>query len=248
MNRMPCTIQSRKQGMMNLPGTLVLIAALALLAGCAEDPWTDSVYASPAELARIRTIAVLPSPESEMYFLTNGGDYNLPDNMLPSLVAAGDQRTLLGGEERLTKLANQKRGTEAELLAADIAARLTRMGYEARVEHISWPATWEHPMPDFGKISLDADAVMVVRPTRVSFLAPSIDSAYVLKIYAVATLFGKDRKQVLYQELHVCCDASAALPRFDDYDAMMSRPGRVADALAGVASGVGAAVAQDLKR
>lgn len=226
---------------------LILIAVLAVLAGCEVSP-ARRVDAAPAELARIRTIAVLPSPERETYVLANEGDAHLPDQVLPTLVAAGDQRTLLGGEERLTKLVQQRGAPVAVLLAADLAPRLTRLGYEARVEAIAWPATVEHPLPDFDKYKVDADAVLVIRTWRARFVAPDLDGAYVPRIYVIATLFGRDRKQVLYRRLHVCCDDASAASSFDDFDAMMSRPGRVSAALAGVAARVAATVAADLGR
>lgn len=229
----------------------------ALLAGCFANS-LQPVDRTPAAMAQIKTIAVLPPLEPEVYVVENSSDGSLHTGALSTLIATGDQRTLVGGNERLTKLVKQY-DTEplAARLAANIAEQLKHLGYEAQVENGTWRATDVYSPIESDKIKSDADAVLVIQPSRVGFRATSVNGQYQPMLAGRFTLLGKDRKEVLYRGYHSCGWDSLLMAAnhwrlsstkwgFDDFDQMISRPQKPAQALGDCASAVAATVAQDL--
>lgn len=215
--------------------------------------------ASPAGLARIHTIAVIPALEPEGYSVENIGDYHVHASVLPILIAAGDQHTLPGNGKRLATLIRRHAQTPVTSeLATDIAIKLSALSYKAKVEDGTWrPANTSTPIEP-GKIKSTADAVLVFQPLLIGFRAKDVNSMYRPVIAGTFTLLGKDRKHVLYRANHACgwgrgsygpfpaSNISATKWAFDDYDQMMSRPRIPAEALSACAAAVAATVTADL--
>lgn len=208
----------------------------------------------PARLADIRTIAVIRSFEPRTYVVLDPSAPHVPAGRDP-LAGAGDQGTPSEGEVKFTQSLKQGAAPISATLAADIAAQLTRLGYVASVEEGPWEITDEYSTLDFDQIKSSADAVLVVKPTVVGFVAGP-DGVYKPTIIAIVTILGRDRNQVLYRGFHACgwqpmgdgWRRSGIAVSFAGYDAMLAQPEKAAAQLAGAASGVAMTVAEDLKQ
>ncbi|HET7773637.1 MAG TPA: hypothetical protein VFK82_07405 [Burkholderiaceae bacterium] len=227
------------------------IASLLLLAACASPvPKIDS---TPAALARVKTIAVIRAPEPKTYTVVNFGHPGMAFGLVGGLIAAGDQKSK---QDELS--AAMKQGNPALTSAAlpeALVSQLNQMGFQARVEDAPWAEVdGKYTLP-FDKINSDADAVVVVSPTIVGFIATGLTSDYYPTMTAVVTLLGKDRKEPLYRGYHATgwqpkADGwrfSPAKTTFGNYAALMADPKKSADALSEAARNVAASVARDLR-
>jgi hypothetical protein len=108
----------------------------------------------------------------------------------------------------------------------------------------------------FDKIQSNADAVLVISPTIIGFVATGVTSDYLPTITAVVTLLGKDRKEQLYRGFHASgwqpkADGwrnSMAKTTFANFDALMADPTRTAASLSEAATAVTSTVSNDLRR
>lgn len=207
----------------------------------------------PARLADVRTIAVIRSFEPRTYVVVDPDAPHVPSGRDP-LAGAGDQGTPSAEEEKFTQSLKHGNAPISAILADDLAAQLTGLGYTARVEDGPWEITDDYSTLDFDKIKSSADAVLVVKPTITGFVA-SPDGRYQPTLVAIVTILGRDRNEVLYRGFHACgwqpmgdgWRRSGIQPLLESYAAMVAQPQKAAAGLAGAASGVAMTVADDLK-
>lgn len=237
--------------MRSLVQPLLFLAIGIILAGCAGPvPKIDS---SPSALAKIHSIAVIRSPEPGTYIFLNIGS-GVPLGLAGGLVAAGDN---MGKQDQLTlAVKRQNPSPTSSYLADGIANQLASLGFDARVEDGPWEESDGKFKFDFDKINSSADAVLVVTPTMVGFIAEGFAGSYLPTIIAGAKLLGKDRKEIMYQGFH----ATGWRPRADgwrytpsritfvNFDDLMSDPKKTADVLSAAASNIAGTVAEDLRR
>jgi len=231
----------------------LVITAIAVITGCAGPG--PKIDIPPRTLANVHTIAVIRSPEPKAYTAVNFGHPGMMFGLVGGLVVAADQNH----KQSLLTEAIKKINTvpTSDVLAEGIANQLTRRGFEVSVEDGPWEESDGKFNLDFEKITSSADAVLVVAPTIVGFVATGATKDYVPTITAVVTLLGKDRKNPIYRGFH----ASGWHPRGDDwrcsspvvttfgnFDALMSDPAKTANALSDAATGIAVTVAEDLKR
>ena len=108
----------------------------------------------------------------------------------------------------------------------------------------------------FEKINSTADAVLIISPTVIGFIATGVTSDYLPTITVVATLVGKDRKEQLYRGFHSSGWAPKAdgwkvsRPRstYANFDALMADPKASAAALTEAGDAIAESVSGDLQR
>lgn len=210
----------------------------------------------PPNLEKVKTIAVIRSFEPRTYPVIRLADYSDSPDALSQLIGAGNQGAPADAQEAFTRMVKQHSAVPISAQLADgIAAQLTRLGYAATVEEGPWEVVDGYATLDFDNIKSSADAVLVIKPTVIGFLAPG-NGPYVPTVTAIITVLSAAEKQVLYRGFHDCglmpkasgwryCSSSSPFEHFDD---MTSQPQKTADALAEAAAGIAASVAQDLKR
>jgi len=237
--------------------SLLFIATVAVVVGCASVPRIDS---PPGALASVKTVAVIRSPEPKTYTVWDmANPLGFLFGPIGSLVAAADR---ISKQDTLTQAIKEKNKTPTSgILAQSIATQLTHGGFDAKVEEGPWE--WKEDNEtfslEFEKIASSADAVLVVTPTIVGFIFRRDDffriGDYLPTITVVATLLGKDR-EVLYRGYHAVgwkpgvegWRHSPPKVTFSDFDALMADPEKTAAALSGAASEIAITVAEDLKR
>lgn len=234
-----------------MTGRCAVILSLCLLAACAGP--VPKIDAAPSALADVSTIAVIRSPEIKTYTVMNFGHPGLAFGLIGGLIAAGDQ----SNKSDQLSLELKSRGLSVpSQLANGVAAELTRLGFTANVEDAPWEEKegGKFTLP-FEKIHSDADAVVVISPTVVGFVATA-GGDYMPTITASITILGKDRKNPLYRGFHDTgwqlkaegwryTPPAATFPNFED---LMRSPSRTADALVGAASAIAYSFAVDLQR
>lgn len=234
---------------------LLVIVAITVLAGCATPvPKIDS---SPDALANVKTIAVIRSPEPKTYTVLHFG---CPTCMFVGpLGVLAEEANRKSKQDILTHAIREKNETPtAGVLAQSIATQLTRRGFIAKVEEgpWEWNESDNHFQLEHEKITSSADAVLLVAPGTVGFIAKRPSSDYLPTILVVTTLLGKDRKELLYRGYHAVgwkppndgWRHSPPKVTFSDFDALMADPEKTAAALTDAASEIAVTVAEDLKR
>ena len=232
--------------------TLLLVVVVAMLAACAGP--VAKIDSSPIALAKVKTIAVIRTPEPKTYTVMNFGHPGMAFGLIGGLIAASDQSSK---QDQLTAaLKKLDLAPTSTSLADSIAAQLTRVGFEAKVEDGPWVETDGKFQLTFDQINSSADTVLVVSPTIVGFVATGATSDYLPTITAIVTLLGKDRKETLYRGFHACgwqpkaegWKYSATKTTFSNFDALMADPEKTAGALRDVSAEIAMTVADDLKR
>jgi len=231
---------------------LMLVATMVVVAGCVGPvPKIDS---SPRALANVKTIALIRSPEPKTYTVQNFGHPGMAFGLIGGLIVAAD---LSSKRDRLTQTIKEKSPTTiSNTMANSIVDQLLLRGFDVNVEDGPWEENDGKFTIDFEKITSSADAVLVVAPSVVGFVATGATTPYLPTITAIATLLGKDRKEPLYRGFlssgwHPKADgwrSSSPTATFGGFDALMADPTRTAGSLNSAASQIATMVAQDLKR
>lgn len=231
--------------MPKLVQAILHVLAVTLFSACAGP--APKIDASPSAIAGIKTVAVIRPPEPKAYVLVHFGHPR-------GASAAGD----LSGKQVILTAATREKNlpSPSERLATDLANQLRKFGFQARVEDGPWEESDGRFKIDVEKITSSADAVLIVNPTLIGFIAPGASSDYVPTVTAVVTLLGNDRKEPIYRGYHACgwhsrhdiWRSSSTPISFVDYHSLISDPERAADSLALAASAVASTVAEDLRR
>lgn len=230
---------------------LTIVPLVCLISACVGPvPKIDS---SPAQLAPIRTIAVIQPPEPKEYTVLFLGHPGMAFGIVGGIIAANDQ---IGKQERLSRALRDQGTAVSAKLAAKVAAELLRSGYDARVEEAPWEEVEGRFKLPYEKIQSAADAVLVISPTTVGFVATGVTSDYMPTIWMGANLLGKDRKEPLYRGFHATgwqpkgegwkfTPPSKGFANFDELMANTSASGGSLEEAAGL---IAATVVSDLKR
>jgi hypothetical protein len=230
---------------------VILCAVMALLAACAGP--VPRIDASVNSLSPVKTIAVIRPPEPKTYTVMNFGHPGMAFGLIGGLIAGGDQASK---QDQLSAAFKAQGVGFASHLASQIALKLGTAGYETAVEDGPWEeAEGRYRLP-FDKINSKADAVLVVSPTIVGFIATGAISDYLPTMTAVVTLLGKDRKEQLYRGFHSSgwapkADGWKVTPpkkTFPDFDTLMANTKASASALDNAGTAIAETVSADLRR
>jgi hypothetical protein len=224
------------------------IAVCCALAACSAVP---TVPSKPEVLARIQTVAVIRPPATKTYTVLYIGHPGTGFGLIGGLIAAGDMSSK---QDRLTEALNKEKLSVPSGLAENIAERLSQQGFQATVEDGPWEAKDGNSKLDFDKIQSSADAVLVILPTVVGFVATHLGSDYFPTVMVVATLLDKDRKTQLYRGYHASgweqkregWKYTPADTSFANFNALMLEPAKTADSLVDAANAVSITIAGDL--
>lgn len=224
----------------------------ALVTGCAAP--APKIDAQGAGLSPIKTVAVVTSPEPPAYTVVNLGHPGLAFGIVGGAVAAADMKAK---QDRLSE-ALRARGTAINgKLAELVASRLAASGYEARVEDAPWKESQGNYRLEVEDLqATTADAVLVLSPMLVGFVATGMTSDYLPTVRLTATLFGKGAREPLYRGYHAAgwtpnqagWKTAPARKTFANFDALMADPSATADALRASGDSVAESVADDLRR
>ncbi len=237
---------------MNLDFRASFFVALATLVTACAGP-VPKMDMSTDNISTIRTIAVVRPPGPKTYAVLNFGSPAMAFGLLGGLVAAHEQNSK---QEALTAAYKAQGSFGTSNLASGIASKLTAAGFEANVEDAPWEeAEGRYKLP-FENIKSSADAVLVLFPTIVGFVATGMTADYLPTITVVAVMLGKDRKQQLYRGYHASgwtpkaegWKSSPAKVTFSNFDALMADPKTSAAALTGAADAIASSIAGDLHK
>jgi hypothetical protein len=230
-----------------------LLGSLFLI-GCASTH-IQKVDTSPEALAPIKTIAVIRPHALKRYAVVNL--MPMSGMAFGAIGGAIAYRNQVSKEKSLKNVLENKCQTFPNIFADAIAGNLAADGYQTTTEDGPWEETPDGKGKiDFEKIQSQADAVLVVTPALVGFVTESSFADYKPTINAVATLLGKDRKQIIYQGYHSsgwkprgdAWTSSEPKKRFSNFDALLADPSQSADALNDAARAIASRIGADLKR
>ena len=236
--------------MLNRSMIAILLVVAAMLTACGAMPKIDG---DPAKLSAVRTIAVIRAPEPQTYTMLNLSHPGMMFGLVGGLIAASDAED----KAKILSKAYHQQGTAITAsLAAKVAEALKRDGYETRVEDGNWVEKDGKRTLEFGAIQSDADAVLVVSPSIIGFVAPRMGADYYPTILASATLLGKDRKDKIYVGFHATgwemkregfrnTPSAVTFPNFSD---LMADTRASAASLDAAAEAIAATIGADLQR
>lgn len=232
-----------------------VIVIAALLTACASP--VPKIDVAKGGMSGIMTVAVVVAPEPTEYTVMNFGHGGMGFGLIGGLVAAADQADK---QKRLAlKYKSEGVAVNAEL-ANRITAALNASGYAARIETANWVMAGNVQTLAFDKIQSDADAVLVVSPTIVGFVAAGHmvrDNDYMPTLSVVTNLLGKNRTATpIYRGFHLTGweikqDGWRYTPpkrQFPDFASLHDASKDSANSLSEAASMIAATVATDLKQ
>ena len=227
-----------------------LVFAFFLMACAGPVPKIDI---TPAALSKIQSVAVVRPPEVKTFTVMNFGHPGMAFGLVGGLIAAGDQSSK---QDQLTKVLKEHDIRVTSALAENVAAQLTRQGFQATVEDAAWEESEGRFKLPFDNIKSDADVVVIVAPTIIGFIATGVTSDYIPTLSAVVTVLGKDRKAPLYRGFHVSgwqpkADGwrhTPAATTFSNFESLMANPSATSRSLNQAASAVAVTIADDLRR
>ena len=176
---------------------IISISLLAFLSACASPVPKIDVAAS--KLASIKSIVVVRPPPQKSYTMLNFGHPGMAFGLVGGVIAASDQKSK---QEQLTTAYKAQGVNISNALADRIAASLSSVGFQVRIEDGPWVESENGYTIQFDQIKSDADGVLVVTQTNVGFVATVAPSDYLPTITVVATLLGKDRADQIYRGYH----------------------------------------------
>ena len=227
---------------------LLMIVSLSLTAACAAPP-LKNIDVTPPALSHIRSVAVIRPPEMKIYAVINLGHPGRYLGLFGQLAAGSNKIDM---EAKLAQALEPQKLSIHSALADNLAANLSRLGFEARTEDGQWKLE--------GKIYVlgnhpDADAVVVISTRVVGFVAEGANTDYVPTILAMATL--SDRSQtVIYRRYHAAgyhpneegWRHTSANVTFPNFESLMASPVKTGDSLNAAASAIASTIAADLRR
>ena len=232
-----------------------VIVIAALLTACASP--VPKIDVAKGGMADIITVAVIVPPEPAEYSVMNFGHGGMGFGLIGGLVAAADQADK---QKRLAlKYKSEGVAVNAEL-GNRIAAALNAAGYAARIETGNWVNAGNAQTLAFDKIQSDADAVLVVSPSIVGFVAAGHavrNNDYLPTLSVVTNLLGRNRTATpLYRGFHMTgwemkqegWRYTAPKRQFSDFASLHDGSKESAQSLSEAASLIAATVATDLRQ
>jgi hypothetical protein len=227
-----------------------IVAALALTAGCASMSRTELAQDG---LAGIRTVDVVMPPEP--------GDYQVTMAAHPGAAVGGAIGAVIIIADQSAKTDRVRHALEGHpisitrTMASVLVQRLKAAGYRVRQIEAPWVPQSLPPSVNVAAVESDADALLVVAPRTIGFVAGSAFSPYQPTVMAEVTLLGRDHKAVLYHGLHSAGLNPAAgdwrnVPArrsFEDVDGLVANPAATASALTEAGTDVARAIADDIR-
>lgn len=231
---------------------MLAAAVCMLLAACATPP-VPRLEASPQAMAKVKTIAVIRVPEPKAYAVLNFGHPGMAFGLIGGMVAAADQSSKEG---RLSQALKDAGFAFNDPFVNEIAGELAKAGFESCIEETSWEERDGKHWVQFNQIRSEADAVLVVTPTIIGFVATDARSDYQTTVTVVATLLGRDRNEVVHRGFY----ASGWIPKaqgwryassskaFANFDQLVSDPKQTGESLRAAGASIAKTLASDLVR
>lgn len=231
-----------------------IVAAMLLIACAAPVPKIDL---APNAMTNIKTIGIILPPEPKIYAVANFGHGGMAFGLIGGLIAAADQNSK---QEQLAKVYKEYGVSVCSELSKKISDRLSSLGFNTRIEEASWEeVNGGHTLP-FKKINSDSDAVLVVSPTTIGFVATGLTDGYsndyLPTIASVVIMLGKDRENPIYRGYHVTgwnikAEGWKHTPpenRFSNFDALYLDPKTSSTSLTDAAEKIAHSIALDIKQ
>jgi hypothetical protein len=227
-----------------------IFLALILTAGCAS---LNRIELAQDGLAGIRAIDVVVPPEPEAYSVAME---NHPGNSVGGAIGAviviADQSAK---EDRLKQALQAQRISVTGTMANALVQRLKSAGYRVRLVEGQWDRQSLPVSVNVAAVNSDADALLVITPRTVGFIAGSAFAPYEPTVTAEVILLARDRKDVLYRGLHSAGRRPVigewrnvpARRTFADADNLVGNPAATASALSDAGTDVAQSVADDIR-
>jgi hypothetical protein len=174
-----------------------IFLALTLMAGCAS---LNRIELAQDALAGIRTIDVVVPPEPNAYSVTiENHPGTAVGGAIGAVIVIADQSSK---EDRLKLALRAQHISVTGAMANVLTQRLTSAGYRVRLVEAQWDRQSLPVSVNVAAVNSDADALLVITPRAVGFIAGGALVPYEPTVTAEATLLGRDRKEVRYRGLH----------------------------------------------
>ena len=234
--------------------SVITIAAL-FLSACASP--VAKIDLTKGSMSQVKTIAVMVAPEPTEYTVLNLGHGGMGFGLIGGLIAAADQSDK---QKKLTAKYNAEGVSLTTALATQISSALNNAGYNARVEKGNWVAANNQNTLAFDKIQSDADAVLVVSPTILGFVAAGLavrNNDYLPTISVVTNLIKQGSASApMYRGFHmtgwelrqVGWRYTPPKQQFADFAALHDGSKNSSKSLNEAAAMIAATVAADLKQ
>jgi len=232
------------------------LLAAALLAGmlmaCAAP--VPRIDPSVAKMSAIRSVAVIQAPEPKTYTVMNLGHPGLVFGLIGGLAAAGDQ---MAKQDRLSAAFKAQQAAFTDHLAGELVGRLVASGYDARLEASHWKEVdGGGYQPALDELNSTADAVLVISPRIVGFVATGPMSDYVPTMAVVINLWSPTSRDFLYRGFHSYgwtpkaegWKTSVPTKTFTNFDALMSDTRSAEAALRDAGAAISQSVVSDLRK
>jgi hypothetical protein len=207
----------------------------------------------PAKMSAIRSVAVIRAPEPKTYTVMNLGHPGMAFGIIGGLAAAGDQ---MAKQDRLSAAFKAQRAAFTDHLAGELVGRLVASGYDARLEPSQWKEVNGGFQPALDELNFSADAVLVISPRIVGFVATGPMSDYLPTMAVVIGLWSPTSKDLLYRGYHAYgwtpkaegWKSSVPTKSFTNFDALMSDTRAAEAALRDAGAAISQIVISDLRK
>ena len=234
-----------------VPVFLVTIVSFCLIAGCA-GPVPKKIDITPALLSNIESVAIVESPEIKTYAVINLGHPGRVLGLFGGLFAQADKQEM---EAKLSQALRTHNISIPSALVESVAAELAGAGFKTRIERGLWELKGNRYVLPNEKMPIDVDAVLVISPAIVGFVATGATTDYLPTILAMVTLSDKSRT-IIYRAFHSTGyqpkeDGWRHTPSkvtFANFAALMASPESTARSLNEAAPAIAATISTDLRR
>jgi hypothetical protein len=227
-----------------------IIAALALTAGCAS---MTRVELAQDGIAGIHSIDVVMPPEPAAYAVTMANHPGAAvGGALGAVIIIADQTAKTN---RVKQALEGQRISITGTMASVLVQRLKATGYRVRQIEAPWNQQSLPPSINVAAVTSDADALLVIAPRTIGFVAETAIAPYQPTVQADVTLLGRDHKTVLYHGLHAAGIGPGvgdwrtvpARRSFADVDGLVANPAATASALTESGTDIARAIADDIR-
>ena len=227
---------------------------ILVLTGCAGP--VPKIDLAPAAMTNVKTIAVVRTPEPAQYSVMNFGHPGMALGLIGGAMVAADTNAK---QQKLTQVYNDNKVAVCAELSRLVAERLNAAGYQAHVEDQPWKRVDGKDALQFKDIKSNADAVVVLSPTVLGFVATGLaggyNNDYLPTLAVVVNVLGTDREKPLYRGYHVTgwelkaegWHFTKPKARYPSFDLITDKPKESAAALADAAAAIVDSVIEDLR-